>query len=241
MSYDSASVIPLGLGTAAAGLFQKDQLGLQLPSVSPKPTGQTLIVWGGSTNVGCNAIQLGVATGYEVFTTASPKNFDYMKKLGASKVFDYSSLSIVSDMIKALKGKTLAGAVTMGAGASDACMAILDKSNGQKFVSMATYPISRDFDVDRLRTVFQSLSFMILFKLKGLVKGIKLNFIYGSSPYLNEVGKPCFEDFLPKALQTGVFVPAPEPHVVGKRVESIQAALDFQRKGISAKKIVVSL
>lgn len=241
MSYESASVIPLGLATAAAGLFQKDQLGLQLPSVSPKPTGQTLIVWGGATSVGCNAIQLGLAAGYEVFTTASPKNFDLMKKLGASKVFDYHSPSVVSDMIAELRGKTLAGSITMGDGAADACMAILDKSNGQKFVSMATYPISQDFNVGRLRTVFQFLSFMIVFKLKGLVKGIKSNFIYGSSPCFNEVGKACFEDFLPKALGTGAFVPAPDPHVVGKGIESIQAALDFQRKGVSAKKIVVSL
>jgi NADPH:quinone reductase-like Zn-dependent oxidoreductase len=47
--------------------------------VFPKPTGKTLLVWGGSTSVGSNAIQLGVAAGYEVVTTASPKNFDYVR------------------------------------------------------------------------------------------------------------------------------------------------------------------
>jgi NADPH:quinone reductase-like Zn-dependent oxidoreductase len=73
LSYEAASVIPLGLSTAAAGLFQKDTLALHLPSLSPKPTGQTLIVWGGSTSVGCNAIQLGVAAGHEVFTTYSAR------------------------------------------------------------------------------------------------------------------------------------------------------------------------
>jgi NADPH:quinone reductase-like Zn-dependent oxidoreductase len=79
MSYEDAVVIPLGLATAAAGLFDKTQLGLQLPQAPACPaTGKTAVVWGGSTSVGCIAIQLAVAAGYEVFTTASPKNFDYM-------------------------------------------------------------------------------------------------------------------------------------------------------------------
>jgi len=35
LSYESAAVLPLGASTAACGLFQKDQLALQYPSVSP--------------------------------------------------------------------------------------------------------------------------------------------------------------------------------------------------------------
>jgi NADPH:quinone reductase-like Zn-dependent oxidoreductase len=57
LSFEQASVIPLGFSTAACGLFQKDHLGLQLPSMSPKPTGETVLVWGGSSSVGVNAIQ----------------------------------------------------------------------------------------------------------------------------------------------------------------------------------------
>jgi NADPH:quinone reductase-like Zn-dependent oxidoreductase len=72
------------MSTAACGLFQEDHLALQRSSALPKPTSKTLLVWGGSTSVGSNAIQLAVAAGYEVFTTASPKNFDYVKKLGAA-------------------------------------------------------------------------------------------------------------------------------------------------------------
>jgi NADPH:quinone reductase-like Zn-dependent oxidoreductase len=69
LSFESAAVIPLGLSTAITGLFQDDQLALQLPSVPAKPpTGKTLLVWGGSTSVGSNAIQLAIAAGYEVFT-----------------------------------------------------------------------------------------------------------------------------------------------------------------------------
>jgi NADPH:quinone reductase-like Zn-dependent oxidoreductase len=47
MTYESAAVLPLCLSTAACGLFQKDHLALQYPSLSPKPTGKTLLIWGG--------------------------------------------------------------------------------------------------------------------------------------------------------------------------------------------------
>lgn len=38
MTYENAAVLPLGLSTAACGLFQKVQLALQHPSATPKPT-----------------------------------------------------------------------------------------------------------------------------------------------------------------------------------------------------------
>ena len=79
MPFEDAAVLPLGLSTAACGLFQKDFLALNAPSAAPAPTGKTLLVWGGSTSVGSNAIQLAVAAGYDVVTTASPRNFDYVK------------------------------------------------------------------------------------------------------------------------------------------------------------------
>jgi hypothetical protein len=57
----------------------------------------------------------------------------------------------------------------------------------------------------------------------------------------NHVGQAIFEDFLPKALEARTFIPAPEPLVVGKGLESIQGAVDLQCKGTSAKKVVVLL
>jgi hypothetical protein len=59
--------------------------------------------------------------------------------------------------------------------------------------------------------------------------------------YLGSESTALFGDFLPKALETGEFVAAPEPVVVGKGLESIQAACEYQQKGVSAKKVVVLL
>ncbi len=225
LSYESAAVLPLGLSTAACGLFPKDYLALQYPSVPPKPTGKALLVWGGSTSVGSNAIQLAVAVGYEVITTASPKNFDYVRKLGASQVFDYNSQTIVDDLIDALKGRTIAGAMAIGnaltvgngAAAAAACLEVVDKSDGVKFVSMA------------LRVPDK------------LPSGVGAKFILGSGLKDNELHRVIYGDFLPKALAEGKYIAAPDPQVVGKGLEYIQAGLDLQKRGMSAKKVVVSL
>ncbi|KFZ25190.1 hypothetical protein V502_00322 [Pseudogymnoascus sp. VKM F-4520 (FW-2644)] len=89
ISFESAAVIPLGFSTAACGLFQDTFLNLQLPTVLPqKQTGKTLLIWGGASSVGSNAIQLAVAAGYKVITTASAKT-----------------------SMEALIGKTLVGAI----------------------------------------------------------------------------------------------------------------------------------
>jgi NADPH:quinone reductase-like Zn-dependent oxidoreductase len=111
MSFEEASVIPLGLSTSASGMFQKDYLALPYPSVDPKPLGKTLLIWSGASSVGCNAIQLGVAAGCDVITTCSPKNYEIVKKLGASRAFDYSSDTVVNDILTYLEDKTIAGAV----------------------------------------------------------------------------------------------------------------------------------
>ena len=144
MAYENAAVLPLGLSTAACGLFQKDFLALNHPSAHPRPTGKTLLVWGGSTSVGSNAIQLAVAAGYDVIATASPKNFDYVRKLGAIEAFDYRSKTVVADVINAFQGRTIAGAIAIGHGSSAACIDILPGCQGDKFIAMATPPVSFD-------------------------------------------------------------------------------------------------
>ncbi len=243
LSYESAAVLPLCLSTAACGLFQTDQLALQYPSIPAKPTGKTLPVWGGSTSVGVNAIQLAVAAGYEVFTTCSPRNFNLVRGLGASEVFDYNSKNVVKNLIDAFKGKKCAGALSIGQGAAEVCLDILDKCEGNKFLSMASYPAPATTPKRLVipQMAFSFISFSVATFLKSKARGIRYKFILGGSLIYNEVGRGIYADFLPAALADGTYTAAPEPHVVGKGLENIQSAFDFQRKGVSAKKVVVSL
>ena len=110
MGYEAAVVLPTGTLTAAAMLFNPDLLALPLPTMSPAPISKSaVLVWGGSSSVGASAIQLARATGAEVLTTVSPRNFELVKGLGASHIFDRNNPSVVTEIVAALTGKTLLG------------------------------------------------------------------------------------------------------------------------------------
>ena len=219
VSFENAAVVPLGCSTACCGLFQDTFLKLQYPTEpAQKATGQTLLVWGGASSVGSNATQLGVAAGYKVFTTASAQNFGYVKKLGASQVFDYHDSDVGEKLVDAFKGKRVAGALNCVGGQSlQMCIKVMQASEGNKSISTVKpgYPEPP--------------------------KDVTVNFIFGTTIKDNQVGDAVYGDFLPKALKAGTFVPAPEPLIAGKGLESVQAAVDLQQKGVSAKKVVVSL
>jgi NADPH:quinone reductase-like Zn-dependent oxidoreductase len=240
VSYEVAAVIPLGLSTAACGMFQKNYLALQYPTVPrAKSTGQTLVIWGGSTSVGANAIQLAVAAGYEVITTSSPKNFDFVKRLGASQAFDYNSKTAVQDIVDALRNKAIAGALAMGYGSASCCFEIVSKCKGNKFVATATVDIPNDAGM--ASAIYSYMSSEAAKWIASKRKGIGYKFIFGSDLAFNDVGKAIWEDFVPKALANGSYECAPEPLVYGTGLESIEGAMKRWAEGVSARKVVVSL
>lgn len=248
LSFEQAAVLPLALSTAACGLFQRDQLALRHPSASPVSTGQTLLIWGGSTSVGSNAVQLAVAAGYEVVTTASPRNFDYVRTLGASQVFDYHSVTVVPDLIAALQGKTLAGALSAASGSAAHCMDVLLACQGRKFVSLASTPVSFEPLAREPRAPFllprllgRMLWATAALGLKARRAGMRTKAIWGASLMNDEVGPLIFGTFLPAALAEGRYLAAPEPQVVGHGLAAIQRGIEVQQRGVSARKIVISI
>lgn len=218
LSYENASVLPLGVSTSIMGLYAPETLELDYPSLDPKPQGQAILVWGGSSSVGSNVIQLAANAGYEVIATASKHNFDHVRKLGATAVFDYHEPTIIEDLVAALNGKTLKGAfdaVGLPETTVPLAKALLQTEGAKKLVSVLGPPAD--------------LPEGIAFKMAWAIVG---------SP---ELGLAIYQKFLPEALAKGVYVPFPEPEVVGKGLEEIQNGMDVLSKGVSAKKIVVSL
>ena len=193
--------------------------------------------------MGCNAIQLAVASGFQVIATSSPRNFDLCKSLGASYTFDYNSESVVSDIIAALGDKVLHGAMTIGKGGAEACYTVMSKvSCDKKFVSMVSYPLPSPPPerFETLQTVAYFISWNVRWWIKTKVRGVGSKFVFGSSMAYNDISKALFERYLPDALAKGRFVAAPESQVVGHGLEKVQDAFDEQ-KSVSAKKIVVTL
>ena len=248
LSYERAAVLPLGVSTAACALFQSDHLGLRHPGANAAPTGQTVLVWGGSTSVGSNAIQLAAAAGYEVITTCSPRIFEYVKSLGAESAFDYHDPAVVRHITTAFTGRTLAGAIAIGTTSADACIRIVAKCSGNRFVSIATPPVSfaglAQEDRRRFataRTIFGLVTSNIGLQTRARPRGIGLKYIFGTSLKKNEVSTAIYGDFLPAALADGSYAAAPQPRVIGHGLQHLQEALDVQRRGVSATKVVVTL
>jgi len=249
LSYAQAAVVPLGLTTAACGLFQDDLLALELPSASPAARDQWVIICGGATSVGSNAIQLAVAAGYSVVATASPKNFEYVKSFGATYAFDYRSKSLVRDIVATLRGKDVVGAQAIGAGSTGDCFDILALCQGRKFIASCSSPVSFETIFKgrkvTLAVLFTMLTAVLRSNLRTRAKsrrlGVVEKFYDASSVIDNEIGGYIYQDYLGKALASGSFRPAPPVQVVGTSLHDIQAALDIQRGGVSAAKIVVAL
>eukprot|EP01117_Protostelium_nocturnum_P017816 TRINITY_DN7320_c0_g1_i1.p1 TRINITY_DN7320_c0_g1~~TRINITY_DN7320_c0_g1_i1.p1 ORF type:complete len:342 (-),score=78.91 TRINITY_DN7320_c0_g1_i1:442-1467(-) len=220
MSFEEASVIPVGLTTAAFALYSKiGNLELPLPTLNPVPTGKVLLVWGGASSVGSNAVQLAISSGFEVFTTCSLSNFEYAsKKLKASRVFDYKSETVVQEIVEALKGKTIAGvldAVTVGK-STEFCAEILKSVEGTKAIVSVDPAAQYQFE------------------------GIKFSPISITSIPGTGIDRAIFKDFLPAAMSERKFLPLPTPLVVGKGLQTLEDSFEVQ-KTVSAQKVVVTL
>lgn len=121
--YRDAVVFGLCITTSSFSLFGKDFLHLDYPKLGAPKKGKSVLVWGGSSGAGSNAVQMATGAGYDVITTCSPSNFDYAKDLGAVKVFDYKSPTVVEDIVAELDNGVCAG-IYMAAGSNAAACQI---------------------------------------------------------------------------------------------------------------------
>lgn len=86
VSDHDAATLGVGITTVGQGLYQS--LGLPLPGSGK--AGYPVLIYGGSTATGSLAIQFAVLSGCRVVTTCSPRNFPFVKALGAEEAFDYN-------------------------------------------------------------------------------------------------------------------------------------------------------
>ena len=247
LAYTDAVVLPLGLSTAACALFQPDHLALRPPTSGGGPVDGTVLVWGGSTSVGCNAIQLASAAGYRVVATASPRNFAYLQSLGAERVVDYRSPSVVKDLIRTLGGERFAGAVAIGAGSAKACVSIAGACRGDRVVSMVSPSVSFDaVPAGSSRALWlapviaRMLAANAALALDARLHNVRTKSVWGGALVDNPVGPMIYVDYLPQALADGRHVAAPPALIVGEGLATIPAALERLKAGVSAQKLVVT-
>lgn len=224
LTFAQAAVLPLALSTAATGMFQQDHLGLAMPGAGPVDRAETVLVWGGSTSVGSNAIQLARNAGYQVVATASPHNFDHVRSLGAAHAVDRNSPTAVEEILDRIGGGPLAGTLAIGSGSLPKTVRIAARARGGKRIASA-----------------QAALFTRVTALRARRHGVRVSSIWGGTLKDNEVGPAIYAGFLPTALGTGTYRAAPDAAVVGHGLDRIPDALRELKNGVSAKKLVVTL
>ncbi|WP_412933620.1 zinc-binding alcohol dehydrogenase family protein [Microbacterium jepli] len=247
-AFEDAAVMPLALSTAAAGLFEEKQLGLDYAALGQaRPRDEIVVIWGGATSVGGNAIQLARAAGYRVITTASTRNHDRMRSLGAEAVFDYHDPEVVDRIVAATAGSTVAGILAIAIGSGTPSVRIA-RATGARRVAMASPPVlfydqprRAGLSLERVRLFLRLGSRSALLQARSLLGRVRASFIWGSAIAFSPVGAAVWRSYLPNALADGSHQLYPDARVLPGGLSAIQGALDTVRGGLSSEKLVVTL
>ncbi len=81
LDYVQAAAVPLSALTAWQALFEHANL----------VAGQTVLIHGAAGGVGVFAVQLALWAGAQVIATASARNRDFLRELGANEIIDYTT------------------------------------------------------------------------------------------------------------------------------------------------------
>ncbi|KAF5230076.1 hypothetical protein FANTH_13988 [Fusarium anthophilum] len=224
--FKEAAVLPIGLVTSAAMLFSPTLMGLDLPVAGTEinSKGKVVVVWGGSSSVGSNAIQTVKASGYIVAATASEHNHGLLREMNVDYVFDYKKEDIAEDIINTLSGiGDLAGVycAVYSDTAITACATIADRLQGKKCLGTILPP---GMPIPGTTP-------------DGVQVLINDHVLLGSI----DTGKRLWVDWLPEALEDGTMKCLPHPEIIGKGLEEIQHAIDAIAKGVSGKKLVIEV
>jgi Zn-dependent alcohol dehydrogenase len=210
--------------------------------LTPKPRGERVLIWGGSSSCGSTAIQLAIAAGYEVATTASAANFDYVKSLGASHVLDHKDPGVVEKALEVLKPgdhvfDCISNAETMRTSAT-----ILSKIGGGKLALLNAPGDSYPENVNPIHSMYSVVlcqQLLLIYEANHVV--LELVFAWDPTMTGSEVGDAVLRKYLPQALAEGKLQAKPDPMIIEGGLEKVQHGIDLLKKGVSAKKIVIEI
>lgn len=222
ISFTEASLLPMAVATAWAGWYA---IGLPRDTSYNAAEKKGTLVWGGAGSVGSAVVQTAKLLGFHVYATASEKHQEYVKSLGATKVFDYKREDVVETIVKAAKEDGVAiqtgyDAVGQLKPSLDVLKQLMEEGTTSKLATAC--PLPEDAPKE---------------------EGIEVKFV---APLLDEKARTehfhfVFRVWLKERLETGEFVPSPRIQVVEGGLESAQKALDELREGVSGVKLVLEV
>jgi len=216
MSFDAACTLGVAFTTACASLF----VTLGLEAATQDDDAPWVAVMGGSSSVGQAVVQLLASFGYKVVTTASPKNFEWLRGLGATACVDYHDSDVAESLKKATGGELVSYVLDCTGALAQAVSFV---KPGGKLCSIAEFALPEHLELPENAT----FSFEMIGGLESPARLEVLDKIHG-----------IFRDHVAPKLADGSFAPNPVEVLTGG-LDGVLDAIRLCEKGMSAKTAVV--
>ena len=220
VSFNEAALLPMAVQTTWAGWYS---MGIPCDMTFKAGPNQGMLIWGGASSVGSTAIQTAHLLGFKVYATASTKHHDYLKSLGAKRLFDYKDENVIASIVNAVREDQVALYLGYDAvGALQPCEEVLKRLNGDGTKLVTTVPLRAD---------------------SPKIAGVDTVFVAAPADEVQrtEFSRFVFGEWLQGKLATGAFKPCPGLRVVEGGFEGLDRGLDELRKGVSGVKLVVEV
>lgn len=226
MSFNDASVMPMAVQTAWGGWRN---IGVSFDTKHTPADKMGVLVWGAGGSVGTGALQTAKHMGFYVYATASARQHEHLKSLGAHRMFDYKDKDVTAQIIAAAKedGVTIDTAY-IGVGDYRPSLEILKALKGSGAAKVASAPFSFG---------------MLWWKLFPHWRSTELKFV---TPPEGEAAQREFFHFvfgvyLKQALPSGEYKPATKVRVVPGGLEAAETAVFEFKQGVSGVKLVLEV
>ncbi|PSN74226.1 oxidoreductase domain-containing protein [Corynespora cassiicola Philippines] len=211
VEFEQAVLIDFPMQTAVSALHLF--LGMGEPGNVNKD--EKVLIWGAGGAVGSYAVQYAANAGYEVIVTASPRDVERQKRLGASEVIDYKATDAVDRLRQSGPFKYLFTA--SGDPASQQALASILQPQGGKFASVLGGDVDLPSNVERVYKAFSQAA---------------------QQEELSDWRQWWYRDYLPKVFQGNLVEPVKFTKVEGG-LQSLQKASTDVFEGKVRGKLVI--
>jgi len=233
VSFEQAATVTVGLFSAAMCMTHPNRLAMvEWPDKISNE--QWFLVYSGSTGVGHYAIQLAHLSGYKVVATASPRNHEAVKSLGADVVFDYRDPDLLSK-VKAVTGDSLRIALDCFSSPESQKFSVGAIGTEGGKVLLLTRPSPEVVD---LRSDV-SVQLMLLYAMFGKEFQILGNVFPASKEDYDHISK--FSQKVPQLLESGLLKPMKVDLWEGGLERVAEAFQHLEDGKVNAEKVVVKL